>query len=192
MFSYEWYFLYIFPHIYYHTKQSITTISASFFQYLSYTNVVICIKLRVSENVPIPKLRKNPSFDPMYIGERVNFTCKVDVSSGWNYQWFKDGLDLGTSGDTISIVLDLSKGGQYSCTAKRSVNTETGHSEKKKQVCKGKQKEERIRFFFPLLFITKNTCLQCETFCESFYDAEERFRLFFYVHLASVIECIFC
>ncbi|XP_061592055.1 obscurin [Cololabis saira] len=90
--------------------------------------------VKVYEKVPTPTLNKKPDSNPMYIGEEVHFTCKVDVSSGWNYQWFKNGNSLGKSGDAISIKLDLPDEGKYSCKASRGVKTSTGHSEEKQQV----------------------------------------------------------
>ncbi|XP_071332393.1 cell adhesion molecule CEACAM5 isoform X2 [Trachinotus anak] len=84
----------------------------------------------VYENTPVPTMSRGPDFNPMYVGETVNFICNVDVSSGWNYQWYKDGNDLSlpATSKTISIPLSLSHGGKYSCKATRSEKTSTDHS----------------------------------------------------------------
>lgn len=66
----------------------------------------------------------------MYVGETVNFTCNVDVSTGWEYQWHKDGRYLPETNKTISIHLNPSSGGKYSCEASRSETTGTDVSEK--------------------------------------------------------------
>lgn len=81
-------------------------------------------------NTPTPILSKEPGLNPMYTGERVNFNCHVDVSSGWEYYWRKDGNLLKTeTGKTISISLDPSNGGKYSCYAIRGERTSTKFSE---------------------------------------------------------------
>lgn len=59
----------------------------------------------------------------MYVGELVNFTCNVDVSSGWDYEWLKDGTFLHVTGNTISIPLGPLDGGKYSCRATRIETT---------------------------------------------------------------------
>ncbi|KAM6924864.1 hemicentin-1-like [Xenentodon cancila] len=88
--------------------------------------------VKVYEKLPTPTLKKNPDFNIMYIGEEVTFSCNVDVSSGWEYHWYKDENNLGKSGDALSIKLNPSDRGSYFCKASRG-NTSTGHSEKKRQ-----------------------------------------------------------
>ena len=61
----------------------------------------------------------------MYVGETVNFTCKVDVSSGWDYQWYKNGIEQPAN----SIRLSLSDQGKYWCVASRGEITSTENSE---------------------------------------------------------------
>lgn len=65
----------------------------------------------------------------MYVGETVNFTCNVNVSSGWEFKWYKDGNYLSETSETISIYLDSYNGGKYSCQATRSETTSTEFSE---------------------------------------------------------------
>ncbi|XP_056240199.1 titin isoform X1 [Seriola aureovittata] len=88
------------------------------------------INIMVYENTPEPTVSKDPDFNPMYVGETVNFTCNVAVASGWSYWWYKDGNDLSppTTSKTISIPLSLSDGGEYSCQATRSGKTSTNVS----------------------------------------------------------------
>uniref|UniRef100_A0A3Q1FKB8 Titin-like n=1 Tax=Acanthochromis polyacanthus TaxID=80966 RepID=A0A3Q1FKB8_9TELE len=70
----------------------------------------------------------------MYVGETVNFTCKVTVSSGWTYQWYKDENELPDTSETISVFLGLSDKGSYSCRGIRGdVPTTTNSSEKTQQ-----------------------------------------------------------
>lgn len=68
----------------------------------------------------------------MYVGETVNFTCKVIVSSGWEYQWYGNGVQT-TTGETISIPLSLSNQGKYWCLAYRGDTTQTEFSDKIQQ-----------------------------------------------------------
>lgn len=81
------------------------------------------------ENIPKPTLSKDPSFNPMFVGETVNFTCNVNVSSGWRFNWHKDGMYLPETSKTISIHLGSSDEGNYSCKATRSETTSTEISE---------------------------------------------------------------
>ncbi|XP_070825108.1 cell adhesion molecule CEACAM5 [Chaetodon trifascialis] len=91
------------------------------------------VDITVYENIPKPTLRKSPGFNPMYVGETVNFTCNVDVSSGWVYQWYKDGRVLPETNKTISIHLNPTNRGKYSCMATRSETTSTHISEEIQQ-----------------------------------------------------------
>lgn len=61
----------------------------------------------------------------MYAGELVNFNCSVDVASGWDYTWLKDGAIVPGAGNTISILLNSANGGKYSCQATRPEMTTT-------------------------------------------------------------------
>ncbi|KAM6983048.1 cell adhesion molecule CEACAM5 [Tautogolabrus adspersus] len=83
----------------------------------------------VYDNVPKPTLHRVPVFNPMYVGETANFTCIVNVSFGWEYQWYKDGYDQPATSQTNAIRLDLSNGGKYSCMGTRSETTSTEVSE---------------------------------------------------------------
>ncbi|XP_054905536.1 titin [Poeciliopsis prolifica] len=85
----------------------------------------------VYDKLPTPTLSTEPSFTPMYVGETVKLKCTVDVSSGWSYHWYKDGSNLNKSGKELSIVLNLSDNGRYSCEARRGDKTSTGRSTEK-------------------------------------------------------------
>ncbi|XP_044065660.1 basement membrane-specific heparan sulfate proteoglycan core protein isoform X2 [Siniperca chuatsi] len=89
------------------------------------------VNVRVYEKRPKPTFSKDPGFNPMYVGETVKFTCKVDVSSGWEYDWYKDGhYLLATSKTHHEIHLGPSDGGNYWCKATRGETTSTDESEK--------------------------------------------------------------
>lgn len=83
-------------------------------------------------------MSKVPGFKPMYVGETVNFNCKVDVSSGWEYQWHKDGIELSTTSESNSIRLALSDRGKYWCKATRGDIVSTVFSEEIPQDVLGK------------------------------------------------------
>ncbi|KAM8754905.1 hemicentin-1 [Acanthopagrus schlegelii] len=91
------------------------------------------VDVEVYDNTPKPTLSKNPAFNPMYVGEAVNFTCNVDVASGWEYLWYKDGEKLPGTSRTIGFPLSLSNGGKYSCKANRGDATRTDFSKEKQQ-----------------------------------------------------------
>uniref|UniRef100_A0A3Q2NZ73 Hemicentin-1-like n=1 Tax=Fundulus heteroclitus TaxID=8078 RepID=A0A3Q2NZ73_FUNHE len=82
----------------------------------------------VYKSLPEPIVRKDRVFDPLYPGETVKLLCIVDVSSGWSYDWYKDGTNLHKTDKEITIILNLSDKGRYSCTARRGEKTLTGHS----------------------------------------------------------------
>lgn len=88
------------------------------------------VKITVYENIPKPTLSKDPVFNPMFVGETVNLTCRVSVSSGWEFQWYKDGDELSDTSEAISVLLDPLGGGEYSCRASRASTTSTAPSEK--------------------------------------------------------------
>ncbi|XP_018541401.1 titin isoform X1 [Lates calcarifer] len=99
-----------------------------------YTEKSDPMSLQVSANDPISTISKNPAFDPMYVGEKVTFTCSVDVDSDWKYQWYKDGEELPSSTEkTLIKTLRLSDMGNYSCIATRGA-TSTAPSEEMLQV----------------------------------------------------------
>ncbi|XP_027144315.1 hemicentin-1 [Larimichthys crocea] len=86
------------------------------------------VNIIVYENIPTPKVTQDPSFNLMYTGETVKFTCNVDIASGWSYQWYKDGKELSETSETISISLQPSDKSKYSCMAIRGQTT-TDYSE---------------------------------------------------------------
>ncbi|XP_059190177.1 titin [Centropristis striata] len=88
--------------------------------------------LTVYKKTPTPTVTRVPDFNPMYVGETVSFTCKVYVSSGWEYEWYKDEKKVRQeTSENISIPLDLSDQGKYWCKAIRGGIT--FNSEKKQQ-----------------------------------------------------------
>lgn len=59
----------------------------------------------------------------MFLGESVNFSCHINVSSGWNYEWYKDDTFLSESSNIYSkSAVEITDDGQYKCRAKRSNN----------------------------------------------------------------------
>ncbi|MEQ2246816.1 hypothetical protein ILYODFUR_003118 [Ilyodon furcidens] len=87
------------------------------------------ISVSVYDRIPTPTLNIKPLFNPMYIGETVKLNCIVNVSSDWSYEWYKDGTpDPHKTGKEISIKVNLSDKGGYSCKAKRGEKTLTGRS----------------------------------------------------------------
>uniref|UniRef100_A0AAQ4Q223 Ig-like domain-containing protein n=1 Tax=Gasterosteus aculeatus aculeatus TaxID=481459 RepID=A0AAQ4Q223_GASAC len=77
------------------------------------------VNITVYDHTPIPTLTRVPDFNPMYVGETVNLKCEVNLSSGWKYQWYKNGIEQQTTKETNSIKLSLSDRGKYQCRAAR-------------------------------------------------------------------------
>lgn len=73
-----------------------------------------------SEDKPKPLLTQHPDADNMYTGESVSFECKVELSSGWDYLWYKNGKALSINSSHFSInPANLSNTGTYVCMATR-------------------------------------------------------------------------
>ncbi|KAG7463221.1 immunoglobulin superfamily member 1-like [Solea senegalensis] len=81
------------------------------------------IKLIVEEKKPKPLMTQEPNADRVYVGESVSFACKVGISSGWEFLWYKDGAALPYNSSSSSSFTvhhaTSSHGGVYQCQAKR-------------------------------------------------------------------------
>ncbi|KAK5863617.1 hypothetical protein PBY51_000637 [Eleginops maclovinus] len=75
--------------------------------------------LRVYANRPKTILTRSPTFDEMFPGESVTFTCQVDVPSEWSYIWYHNDKEILGSNQNIQIGVNHSESGQYHCKAKR-------------------------------------------------------------------------
>ncbi|XP_029995415.1 hemicentin-1 isoform X3 [Sphaeramia orbicularis] len=75
----------------------------------------------VKKDKPKPVMTQVPNFDKVYTGESLTFICTVDISSGWEYLWYKDGTELPTTGRNLTINdAKSSDSGVYKCKARRS------------------------------------------------------------------------
>ncbi|XP_043967030.1 titin-like isoform X2 [Gambusia affinis] len=77
--------------------------------------------VEVADNKPKPDLTRSPTFPTMYPGESINFTCTVDMQSGWEYEWYhRDVKNPSLSSKTITIgSVTHGDKGDYRCLAKR-------------------------------------------------------------------------
>ncbi|XP_014886591.1 basement membrane-specific heparan sulfate proteoglycan core protein isoform X4 [Poecilia latipinna] len=77
--------------------------------------------ITVHVNKPKPVLTRSPAFSPMYPGESITFTCTVDMYSGWEYEWYHNGVEQqSSSSKTIAVgPVTLDGSGRYQCLAKR-------------------------------------------------------------------------
>lgn len=75
-------------------------------------------------NKPKPMLVLNPKGQKMFPGESVTFQCVMDISTGWDYQWYHNDKQIqGSLENTFRIIsLTMSDSGQYDCKAKRGHN----------------------------------------------------------------------
>ncbi|GLD46134.1 titin-like isoform X2 [Lates japonicus] len=77
------------------------------------------VRFKVEEKRPKPVMTQDPN-DKVYAGETVSFECKVEISSGWEYHWYKDNTALQVSGSSFKIHnANSSNSGSYECMAKR-------------------------------------------------------------------------
>ncbi|XP_063744831.1 titin-like isoform X2 [Eleginops maclovinus] len=89
------------------TKPDVTTASSE------------AVKLTVNANRPKTILTRSSTFDKMFPGESVTFTCQVDVPSEWSYIWYHNDKEILGSNQNIQIGVNHSESGQYHCKAKR-------------------------------------------------------------------------
>lgn len=75
----------------------------------------LCLEIK-----PKPSITQRPDDKKLYMGEPMSYECKVDISSGWSYDWHKNGT-LILSNQSLHINnLSWSNSGTYKCIAKRN------------------------------------------------------------------------
>lgn len=78
---------------------------------------------RPSDKKPSVTLTQDPEYKVMFPGESVSFSCNIKVSSGWKYQWYKDGKHLGHSKKTYPVKsIETTSGGLYKCEVQRGTD----------------------------------------------------------------------
>ncbi|XP_061669289.1 B-cell receptor CD22-like [Syngnathoides biaculeatus] len=78
------------------------------------------VTLRVYDRKPKAKLEQDPEHMVLHTGDPVSYSCRVNVSSGWEYVWYKDDTQLGVSGMNYTIdSLRKTNAGSYKCQAIR-------------------------------------------------------------------------
>lgn len=66
---------------------------------------------------------QNPNHNVMHTEDSVSFSCHINVSSGWEFLWYKDDSPLAESGNNYTITSVLTKNtGSYKCQTKRGSN----------------------------------------------------------------------
>ncbi|XP_075878642.1 hemicentin-2 isoform X3 [Nelusetta ayraudi] len=79
------------------------------------------LMLKVYDQKPKPSLTQQPDDNKVYTGETVSLTCNVQLSTGWQYVWFKDGQPLQVKHSShIITAADGSHSGVYKCMAIRN------------------------------------------------------------------------
>ncbi|KAM9350973.1 cell adhesion molecule CEACAM5 [Symphorus nematophorus] len=82
------------------------------------------LTLDVYDTIPRVTLVQNPEHNVMHTGDSVSFNCHINVSSGWEYLWYKDGIQLAESGNSHTIRSVLTQNtGSYRCQTKRNGST---------------------------------------------------------------------
>uniref|UniRef100_A0A096LXD4 Ig-like domain-containing protein n=1 Tax=Poecilia formosa TaxID=48698 RepID=A0A096LXD4_POEFO len=82
------------------------------------------LQLDVRDGKPNVTLLQNPSDKLMHTGDRISFTCHVNVSSGWKYVWYKDSNPLKSSENFHQIAsAKTSDSGSYKCRVERQTPT---------------------------------------------------------------------
>lgn len=82
------------------------------------------ISLCILEKKPKPLMTQQPDVDKVYTGEPVSFKCKIELSRGWEYLWYKNGAQLPISSSSFNItVANIMDNGIYKCMAVRGKTT---------------------------------------------------------------------
>lgn len=65
----------------------------------------------------------------MHTEDSVSFFCHINVSSGWEYLWYKDDVPITVSGDNYNISSVVTKhSGSYKCRVEREGKFESDKS----------------------------------------------------------------
>ncbi|XP_050952868.1 titin isoform X3 [Labeo rohita] len=88
------------------------------------------VQVRV-QKLPQPKLSIESKWKVFYPTEKVTLNCSIDEDSNeWDYEWFRNGVqlnkdeDISSSGNTLSISsAKASHSGQYTCRGKHLMRT---------------------------------------------------------------------
>ncbi len=79
-----------------------------------------------SDKKPTVELMQNPKHDVMHTGDSVSFSCHINVSSGWEYLWYKDLGLLPESGNNHTITsVTTTNSGSYECQTKEGMQPST-------------------------------------------------------------------
>ncbi|KAK0145856.1 Hemicentin-1 [Merluccius polli] len=91
------------------------------------------VQLKVYANTPLPVITQFPSAKKIYTAEVVSVNCSLDVSTGWEYQWYHNGTPVHTEKHSLITIPSTSfhNSGTYTCKAKRGTPTlfTTGYSQ---------------------------------------------------------------
>lgn len=69
-------------------------------------------------------MMQNPDHNVMHTGDEVSFGCHINVSSGWEFLWYKDGRPLKEFRNHHTILSVSTKdSGSYTCLSKRGNKT---------------------------------------------------------------------
>lgn len=94
--------------------------------YISYT--ILLYFYQLPDMKPRVTLTRTPEYDLMHTEDSVSFICHINVSTGWEYQWYKDDRGIASEDNhTISSVTP-SDSGLYKCQVKRGKAFESDKS----------------------------------------------------------------
>ncbi|XP_041860410.1 obscurin [Melanotaenia boesemani] len=82
------------------------------------------VTLDVYDTTPRVTLEQNPVDNLMHTDDFVSFSCHINVSSGWEYLWYKEDRPLSTSENNYNISSAVTRdSGSYKCQVKRGVSS---------------------------------------------------------------------
>ncbi|XP_072306345.1 hemicentin-1 [Eucyclogobius newberryi] len=137
------------------------------------------IGLQVYDAKPRVELIHYPEFNTFYTDDSVSFFCGVNVSSGWEYLWYKNNHERASGPNhTIRHVL-TSDGAEYKCTAKRGRGDAVFHTHSQSVTIEVKERPSVAILLltgWSEVFSTDSLVLKCEA--KDSEDEDWEFRWF--------------
>lgn len=73
----------------------------------------------ISDALPNVTLLQSPEHSLLHSGDSVSFSCNVDISSGWEFLWYKNGAQINKGNQHNISSAQVKDEGSYACRAER-------------------------------------------------------------------------
>ncbi|XP_056897869.1 carcinoembryonic antigen-related cell adhesion molecule 5 isoform X1 [Takifugu flavidus] len=87
------------------------------------SNVSSGIQLDVYDTKPRVQLSQSPEHTLMHTEDSVTFLCHINISTGWEFLWFKDDRPLTVPGNNLTLSsMSVKNTGLYKCQTRRGTS----------------------------------------------------------------------